>query len=633
MKFYSLDKSIGENYKPEVIRKVEYFWHFWDFLFTTNRKLILVEEPKFISQISLLNKIEKHLKYNNGINAKKLLKYSEHDYFKKENLILRGNSELTTKVKSFKTSIQQFKDDRPPLLIKIEELKKIGFNSNSLSELLIEKLWKLLYSNKTLQDTKSDLKFLSNSIIDLLQIKGYSIYFIKTLLKNTILNPYGKNRFIYEKNRNEFSNTQDYDNYVESEFQKLNLEKRINYLLFFLKQDKRRGYHFFKIEGIEFKNDPIEIFDVKFYNPQKDKFLTTPHSNNNSEEYRSFFERRELFHSEKDIFNKNDCEDSTCNAMVPVEYLMEDLYFDLSNKVPASYKKAIDKVLFSINILKNSISYSSSGYWSKDVPSIRPSFVSILTNSDYCYHATCETNEKNKIVFELDSTRKKMFDDKLLFLNSINNKSNFLLQLLKSHSALADYRINFYFFDFKSIWIDCIEPFFNNYDELIEVAKKALEYRVNIFVSYQALLSNSFENNPFYSNYSLTPQDIEKIGLNEIEIGKQITGDKLSKASHLLPNISIIEEFKDEMKRFKESKNSQKLKLNNWIVKSIKSAYEERNIEVHYNLKDYYLDYGLKRDLLEILDIVIGALTDSVYNNKVTNIEDAINYISNKINQ
>ena len=65
MRFYKLSCSISKDEKIKL--KVEYFWHFWDFLFTKNRDLILVDEPKFTSHISLLNKIEKHLERNNGI--------------------------------------------------------------------------------------------------------------------------------------------------------------------------------------------------------------------------------------------------------------------------------------------------------------------------------------------------------------------------------------------------------------------------------------------------------------------------------------------------------------------------------------------------------------------------------------
>ena len=78
MKFYKLHDSISKEHSPSVKLKTEYFWHYWDFLFTENRDLILVYEPKLSSQISLINKILKHLEWNNGINAKKLLKYLNH---------------------------------------------------------------------------------------------------------------------------------------------------------------------------------------------------------------------------------------------------------------------------------------------------------------------------------------------------------------------------------------------------------------------------------------------------------------------------------------------------------------------------------------------------------------------------
>src|SRR5690606_13927916 len=113
MEFYKLHPSIHKTYNQNVIDKVEYFWHYWDFIFTQNRDLILVDEPKFTSHISLLNKIEKHLEWNRGVSAKKLLKYfNHHPYFQSSNLIVRSDSELEKHVKILKKNLENCKPDK-----------------------------------------------------------------------------------------------------------------------------------------------------------------------------------------------------------------------------------------------------------------------------------------------------------------------------------------------------------------------------------------------------------------------------------------------------------------------------------------------------------------------------------------
>jgi len=630
MKFYSLDKTIYKSYNEETKIKVEYFWHFWDFLFTKNRDLILSEEPKVISHITLLNKIEKHLVYNNGINSKKLLKYSEHIYFKKDNILLRSDNLLHKRIKAFKSLVQNFDGNRSEILEEIHELKTIFFNYKKYSGVIIKKLNSIVFSNKNLISVKSDIKFLCNSIVDILIFRGYSTLFIRSLLKNVILNSEGETRFKYKKRYIDFDNDEDYRKYIKLEFQKITLKNRLEYLLVYLTQPKNKGFHFFKIEGFNFNHSPIKILGVKFYNPTRDNFLTVFDTGRDKDESKKFIARRELFHTEHEIFGDLNTKDSTCNAIVPVDYFIEDMYFDTNKEVPESYRRAIDKMKDALNILKNSIQFSSKSYWERNINNIKPSLISILTNKDYCYHSSCNIDEENKIDFELDITRKKMLDKKLSFINSISNNNNFLIQLSKSHSALSNYKINFNFFDFKSIWIECVEPFFNNYSEFVDIAKKVVLYRTDIFSSYQALLNNSLDNYPFSSNYALDKKTMTDLGIYDIKIGERLDGNKIKENYHLIPEFSILDEFKNEMKDYQMSDYSIQEKINNWITITIQKVYDERNIETHYNLKDYYLNYTLKRDILKITSIVIGAFTDSVYNKKASNITEALLYIKNK---
>jgi len=50
-----------------------------------------------------------------------------------------------------------------------------------------------------------------------------------------------------------------------------------------------------------------------------------------------------------------------------------------------------------------------------------------------------------------------------------------------------------------------------------------------------------------------------------------------------------------------------------WITNTVMIAYDERNIEVHYNIVDYYNDVSIKKDILFIMSTVINSFNDGVF--------------------
>ena len=648
MKFYRLNKSVSNQVSQDTIDKVEYFWHYWDFLFTENRDLILVNEPKFCSQISLINKIEKHLEWNNGFSANKLVKYfNQHIYFSKGNLILRGTPELLIQVQKIKTFIESCQNDlEEPTYLKIKDrehllntfssLKNRYFELNSYSNVLINKLVKTITNNKKLNEgNKKDLKFLCNSIIDILVLRGYSLNFIKGLLTNKILSSSNKFSFKYEKRYIDFNSYDEWRSYATEQFKQLNLIDRLGYIKYFLNKNKDDGYYIFKVEGIKFESEPIEIFGVKFYNPMINKFLTF-YDNKSIKEtinWPKYVERTELFFSDKYLNSDNPSNEkaSSCNLIVRAKYFEEDIEGLNSFKYPTkswieSYNKAqIAFLEFKRYLRTYSEEYINEDYYSNP----RVSKESVLTDNKFNYHSATSGEPKNEIIFKTEGIRREMMYEGLDFKKNITLEGIFLNHLANSNTLISEYKIESSKFNFKSLWIECFEPYFKDTEEIIKYAKKCIRIRTNLFSNYRWLLTNSFNTNPFVQRhtYGLTEESANYLGIGRLEVGDKVDGTKLEEKFELLPENSLLLEFKNEMNIYKNDKSIFFEKIDKWISNTINVAYDERNIEIHYNIVDFYNDISIKKDILFISSSIIGAFNYVIYKSSLERVDDVKKHI------
>ena len=636
MKFYKLSNSIYKDCEINVKLKTEYFWHYWDFLFTEYRDLVLFDEPKFTSQISQINKIEKHLEWNNGINFKKLHKYFNHHlYFDKKNIILRGNVELTEKITDIKRFIESKNDNlsadnREYLKGEFKALRTGFFELNSYSTIIINILIKVIFNSKELNDnSKGDLKFLCNTIIDLFILRGYSLAFIKELLNNTIFSTSNKFNFKYEKNYSDFSTYEGWKEYELKQFELLSFKDRFDYLKIFLNKPKRKGFYIFKIEGIDFQSDPMEVFGTKFYNPEKDKVLNFYKSKNSKikEEDYEYYINCELFNGKNSNLNFHN---SNCNLIVPTEYNTEDInHFDSFKFPTKSFIEAKDKAKVSLLEFKRLIkSFSIEYFFDEGLANIRVSNNCILVDENYNYHKLSSSKGSKKVVFKLDEIRKKMAFEQLEFKTNIDFKNSFSVHLASSNALISKYKLEYHKFNFKSLWIECIEPYFKDTEEFIDYAKKTIRIRGYFFSNYRILLMNALSDNlSTYPAYCLDKVRLNELGIGELRIGEMINGDELENKFELLPCDSMLCEFKDEMRLFEQNESEFLSKIDSWITKTIRVAYDERNIEVHYNLVDYYNDISIKRDVLLLIKYIIGALNDSVFSENVKSAIEAKRFI------
>lgn len=642
MRFFKLYESVSKDCKDVVKFKAEYFWHYWEFLFTENRNLILVNDPKFVSQISLINKVQKHLEWNNGVSSKKLLKYfNHHIYFNKSNLILRCNPDLSKEILRIKNLIESSKTDdeskkylkdkdRLSLLEAFGNLQTSFYTLEDYSGILLSKLVKTIANKRRLNEpVRQDLKFLCNSIVDLLVLRGYSLIFIKGLLSNTIFTSSNKFNFSYPKRYIDFDNDHDaWSNYAKEQLKKLSLIDRLNYLKKFLVQAHREGFFIFKVEGIDFQSEPIEVFESKFYNPNRDSFLSFYNSKNKSvsDDENKYYKDCELF-----VLNKPENQYSSgCNLIVPIKYFTEDIeYFD-SFKFPAkSFIQAKINAKISILQFRRYLkSYSTEHFFDEGLNEIRLTNESILVDKEYNYHTTSNSHKLKRIVFKLDEIREDMLTNQLDYRRNIKSKNYFLKHLANSNVVLSEMTLENHKFNFKSLWIECIEPYFNDIDDFINYAQKSIRIRINFFSNYRILLNNALRcNGAFCRSYCLGNEKMNEIGISDLKIGDIVYGDDLEKKFESLPFDSMLYEFKKEMKLYTNSHMIFLKKIDDWIDKIVRISYDERNIEVHNNIVDYYNDISVKKDVSFICSVVIGSFNDAVSISNVESIIAAKDYI------
>lgn len=123
---------------------------------------------------------------------------------------------------------------------------------------------------------------------------------------------------------------------------------------------------------------------------------------------------------------------------------------------------------------------------------------------------------------------------------------------------------------------------------------------------------------------------MKQIGIGKLNVGDKILGEDLEMNFELLPEGSLLDEFKDEMRIFVNDDERFIEKIDKWISETVKFAYDERNIEVHYNIVDYYNDISIKKDILFISSCVIGAINDAIFLNGVQSINEAKKCIEDK---
>ena len=177
-KYPNLNDTLSSNY---IIQKLEYFHHYWNFLFQNNSRVLLINNEKFESHRTLLHKLNIQLSENPGRYSYAFyLYFHNHPFFQDSNILIKKSRTLNRLIQDLKSYFQtefftsngKIKPDEkncrkhlPIIKKKLGAIEK-KIISKSYSYNIIKKLTTLINKNVPLDNkTKNDIKFLISSII------------------------------------------------------------------------------------------------------------------------------------------------------------------------------------------------------------------------------------------------------------------------------------------------------------------------------------------------------------------------------------------------------------------------------------------------------------------------------------
>ncbi len=443
-----------------VSKRVEYFLHYWNFVFQKNTGLLFIHHEKFESHRSLINKINIQLDENGRKYAKTFnLYFVTHPYFSSNNVILKKsrvtNQRIQGIINVFNTNfyntsgeITNNKCINYSAFFK-SEIKKIEATiiREDYTEKIIKNLITILHQDKPLNNqTKDDIKFLINATIIELYFSGFSVDYIRKIADIIVFPQEHKNQFPYDKTFRDFGNNKEsYKKYKEQTSGTIKLHEKIACIKNFAnnkKYPKQKGFCIFKIDDFDSQlEESVEIWGVTFYNPQRTKKVKTKIPENENIEI-------DFNHL---VFPKPDnLTNSSCNAIIKVNYRI----FDWDNPVIAIHQviRKVDKALQVLKKLKLDFVNGESAISGK--LSMKNC---IFTDYEYNYRQFVIIQYDN-YSFQIEEYQKSVFKDflKEIALYQKNQK------LMDIYAYLCQARTNEFSFNFKDYWTILAEANFPN---------------------------------------------------------------------------------------------------------------------------------------------------------------------------
>lgn len=621
---------------PFVNQRLEYFHHYWNFLFQKNTGALFLYDERFESHRSLFNKLDLQLDVNASRYAKSLsLYFINHKYFNKENIILRNsrvtNLKIQNIIETFNSKFlrgDKIKNDssicqkhHQEFYLGLKEIEKSVLRGD-YSKRILNGLIKILSENKPLNEqTKSDLKFLINASIIELYYYGYSLKQIQRIPDIILFPNLKKNDFHFDKTISDFSSKSEYDDYIGKELKILTLDKQIRSLLKLITKPIKSGYYLFKINGIDLQSsNSIRIWNTTFYNPQLKLKLNYLTLRNDLKDYVKDIEMYfDDYVKEEDKLSKQ----STCNAIIKTEY--RPLYWGNSDK---GFLKAVKEVNEALSVFKN-LRY---GYTGNSTTYGAISLLNyVLTDNNLCYLGAPDFQKEYNPPFKIEQEQTESFKESLESINKLDLSNSFHKSLSSIHSNLCKLRMEPYVFNFKDYWTIIYETLFPNQPyEAIDFIQKCFDFKLKsgFFIDTKIFLSSSLKFNHSFdglTDYSLKERDLKGLDLH-IPLLKKIDAKRFERKFTEIPKHVSFEFLSDiiaELSLFKNDRIKITEKLNLWIEKTINEIYSERNLETHNNISNDLSHLKLRDDFIFMSNMALQ-VTFRLCNKKTKSINDII---------
>jgi hypothetical protein len=597
MKFRKIQYGSNETnmVNVNISKRVEYFLHYWNFLFQKNSGLLFIHYEKIESHRSLIHKIELQINENKSKYAKRIESLViVHPYFQEDNLIIRNSPKAKSELMNFKNNFITNKTNQSIIKAEFEKIKK-NVLRNYLNRLLKAVITQLVTDKPIDKTFKKDIQFLINAVVVELYHHGFSIDYIRKIADVIVFPKEHRNQFPYDKAFHNFENVELYKSYKEQTLKKINLHEQIVCIKNFVdnkKYPKQKGFCVFKIDDFDFQlKESIEIWGVTFYSPQRTRKVKTKIPEN---------ENIEIDFNHLVFPKQNNLTNSTCNAIIKVDYRI----FDWNNPVIAINQvvRNVDKALQVLKRLKLDFVNGESA-------------ISGKLSTKNCIFTDYEYNYRQFVIIQFDNDSFQIKEyQKSVFKAVLND-----IKLYQKNQKLMDIcaylcqaKTDEFNFNFKDYWTVLAEANFpNNHNEFIKNCKTIFRNELpdRLFMDTKVFLNNSFRH--IDSEYSLKRNILKKIGLN-IPENKSFTAEKFKLNYGKLKKHIEFEFFDDILAELDECQNKPekfKEKIDKWLDNTIWSAYAERNLESHNNIVTDYSLIKLKDEFLYIGGIFLRSRT------------------------
>ena len=580
-----------------ISKRVEYFLHYWNFIFQKNTGLLFIQHEKLESHRSLIHKIEIQINENKKKYARRIKSLLiEHPYFQNNNLIIRNSPKTKNEIINFKNDFSnnwfnsgmgENRNESNQQIIKteFEKIKRLVLR-NYLNRLIIALITQLVTDRPINKTFKRDIQFLINATIIELYYNGFSVDYIRKIADIIVFPQEHKNQFPYDKTFRDFGKKESFEEYKEQTIRAIKLHEQITCIKNFVdnkKYPKQNGFCIFKIDDFDFQlEESVEIWGVTFYNPQRTKKVKTKIPENENIEI-------DFNHL---IFPKPDnLTNSSCNAIIKVNYRI----FDWNNPVIAIHQviRKVDKALQVLKKLKLDFVNGENA-------------ISGRLSEKNCIFTDYEYNYRQFVIIKFDNYSLKIEEyQKSVFKNVMKDlrlyqKSQKLMDI---YAYLCQVKTDESTFNFKDYWTVLVETNFpNNPERFINECKVIFRNDLpnRLFMDTKIFLNNSLRHSDF--EHSLKQSILKQIGLN-IPEKKSFNAQKFKLNYNKLKKYAEFEFLNDILVELDECQNKPeefKKKIEEWLENIIWSAYSERNLESHNNIVTDYSLIKLKDEFLYI---------------------------------
>lgn len=580
------------NYWAE--KRIEFFIHYWRFIFSGNN-FLKFDDLLFKSHRTVLEKIRLQITGNYKKCETKIGVFFLRDYLfndKKDALFKKFPQKIKESIAKLKEYLlrKNFNNSFSPNYIQPEILHS-----------LIEEIRK--WFDKHYPDIVVDciiedlLKESEPSVEEIIRIKRLANYFAVEILNHGYSKQHAKSivRSIFDEKKYPLapdSESSDKSSFEETTWMNLSLNDKLYGLSYYLKCKPDWNYVFFRIEGIDFKVPPIELWGVTFYNPRLNP---------------QFISSNRTFPEDFCVDKEGPC----CNAYIKVRGLEEDQILDT----------AFQKVRRSLLTLNKELKQNGR-------INIYKSFITEVDFSKF-YGSSSTYHNKQATIFGLNELQQA----NLKILNKLNSGNSNDERIIETVSAIMQ-NINDKKQNFSEYWIS-FETFLGSSAKVEEVFKGVMkhEYKYRFWQAWLLFFRDALKIAPFKVQsgcYLLQEDKVQKFGLN-VKTGETVRISKFKRSLYSLRReipILFVRDIIDDLIKIRDDENRYSEMVNPVITYLLHEINADRNLTLHCGLRDKYLEY--KRAHVELLSfsLVRAFIAKYLKTKKLLSVEELIGEFS-----